>query len=146
MLVLFLFGFFLLVYDLAGFYSTVFVQEGKIRSIYSSDDRTGVIENSDKHRCVLSIRSGHTRLSEPAGHGQLTPQLSFFFNQPMPINSAFEEDLVLLPGIGPHLARCIILFRQQHGAITRASELTRIPGIGPKLEKKIIPMIVFDAP
>ena len=144
MLVLFLFGLFLLVYDLAGFYGTFFGQDGEI--INSSYVRTGLTDNSAKRCGGLLIGSSPAGLSASAGPGQITPQLAFFFNQPMPINSASKEDLVLLPGIGPRLASRIILFRQQHGTITNASELAGIPGIGQKLEKKIRSMIIFDSP
>jgi competence ComEA-like helix-hairpin-helix protein len=47
-------------------------------------------------------------------------------------NVAPAEDLVLLPGVGPSLARAIVAYRQQHGRFRRAEDLLAVPGIGPR--------------
>lgn len=47
-------------------------------------------------------------------------------------NRAPAEDLELLPGIGPTLARAIVTYRRDHPAFKSAEDLLHVPGIGPK--------------
>lgn len=47
------------------------------------------------------------------------------------LNTASAEELVLLPGIGPVLARAIVQDRRRRGRFTRVEDLERVPGIGP---------------
>jgi len=47
------------------------------------------------------------------------------------INSAGEEELRSLPGIGPARARAILEYRRTHGNFSNINELENIPGIGP---------------
>ncbi len=46
------------------------------------------------------------------------------------INSATEEELTRLPGIGPYKARAIIEYRQTYGAFVTAEEIMEVRGIG----------------
>ena len=46
------------------------------------------------------------------------------------INTATEEQLQALPGIGPVLARRILEYRQEKGPFTAAEELLEVDGIG----------------
>lgn len=48
------------------------------------------------------------------------------------INSADEDALVALPGIGRSLARRIIAWREEHGPFASVEALIDIPGIGPR--------------
>ncbi len=47
------------------------------------------------------------------------------------INTARQEDLEKLPGVGPKTARLIIDYREKNGAYKRAEDLLLIKGIGP---------------
>lgn len=47
------------------------------------------------------------------------------------LNSAGEEQLTLLPGIGPGLARKIVSFRDREGPFGGMEDLMKIRGIGP---------------
>lgn len=48
----------------------------------------------------------------------------------VPINTASEEELEKLTGIGPALAKEIISYRNEHGAFSCAEELLGVKGIG----------------
>ncbi len=85
----------------------------------------------------------HTQKASPAA---LSPRLAFFFNQPMPINQAVIQDLTLLPGIGEQLAGRIIVFRDKNGGINERSDLEQIAGIGRKLSRKISGFVTFSQP
>lgn len=52
-------------------------------------------------------------------------------------NTAPQEDLELLPGIGPGLAREIIAYRDKNGKFRNADDLARVPGVGPKTVERI---------
>lgn len=58
------------------------------------------------------------------------------------INTAGAEELMTLPGIGPHLAAAIVEDRAQRGPFRAAQDLTRVRGIGPgtlrRLEGRIL--------
>ena len=46
------------------------------------------------------------------------------------INTATEEELCSLPGVGPSLAKRIIEYRQSHGTFHTAEDLLEVSGIG----------------
>jgi competence protein ComEA len=50
---------------------------------------------------------------------------------PVDLNSATEEQLDALPGVGPVTAQKIVAYRQAHGPFTSVQGLDAIPGIGP---------------
>jgi comEA protein len=57
------------------------------------------------------------------------------------LNQADEEELALLPGIGPVRARAIVEYRREHGDFTSVEELTRVKGLGPKTVQRIADML-----
>ncbi|MDI6790681.1 MAG: helix-hairpin-helix domain-containing protein [Thermodesulfobacteriota bacterium] len=63
---------------------------------------------------------------------------------PMPLNTATEQDLELIPGIGPELARRIIIFREQNGPYKDIADLMNIKGIGGKKLKEIAPYVTVE--
>lgn len=46
------------------------------------------------------------------------------------LNSAAQQELDLLPGIGPVKAAAIIDYRAEHGPFSDVQELLEVPGIG----------------
>jgi competence protein ComEA len=63
---------------------------------------------------------------------------------PMPLNIATEQDLELIPGIGPELARRIVIFREQNGPYKDIADLMNIKGIGEKKLKEIAPYVTVE--
>ncbi|MDK9865456.1 helix-hairpin-helix domain-containing protein [Staphylococcus equorum] len=53
------------------------------------------------------------------------------------INSATEEELLTVPGIGPSKAKSIIEYREQNGAFESIEQLTEVKGIGAKTLEKL---------
>lgn len=63
---------------------------------------------------------------------------------PINVNSADEELLAELPGIGPSRAAAIIEERETNGAFTDADDLTRVNGIGPATVDRMRDQISFE--
>jgi competence protein ComEA len=57
------------------------------------------------------------------------------------INTATQEDLEALPGIGPVLAGRIVAYRQNHGPFKQVADLEQVSGIGSKKLAQLKPHI-----
>ncbi|MEE9464003.1 MAG: helix-hairpin-helix domain-containing protein, partial [Candidatus Neomarinimicrobiota bacterium] len=55
---------------------------------------------------------------------------------PVDVNHAGMEELQVLPGIGPVLAKKIIDYRRKNGYFQTAQELVKVKGIGPILVQR----------
>jgi competence protein ComEA len=63
------------------------------------------------------------------------------------INTATQEELESLPGIGPVIAQEIIAFRQTEGYFKSIEEIQKVPGVGPGIFTDIQALIeVGDLP
>jgi len=56
---------------------------------------------------------------------------------PVPVNQATEEQLTVLPGIGPALAAAIVAERRRGGAFRSLEDLRRVRGIGPAVLRRL---------
>ncbi len=61
------------------------------------------------------------------------------------LNNAAEDQLTLLPGIGPAKARAIVAYRQAH-AFRRVDDVTRVKGIGRKTFGHLRPYLTIVGP
>ncbi len=64
-------------------------------------------------------------------------------SQKVNINTANEEQLQSLTGIGEAKAKAIVEYRKKHGKIKNAAELANIPGIGNATIEKVAPYLTF---
>ncbi|WEB42629.1 ComEA family DNA-binding protein [Streptomyces yunnanensis] len=60
---------------------------------------------------------------------------------PLSLNSATEQQLDALPGVGPVLARHIIEFRTRHGGFTSVDQLRQVAGIGERRLADLRPLV-----
>ena len=60
---------------------------------------------------------------------------------PVDLNSASQEDLVALPGIGPVRARAILAYRREAGPFAAVSDLERVPGFSRSLVTRLTPFL-----
>ncbi len=62
--------------------------------------------------------------------------------EPIDVNTASEEQLELIPGIGPAMAQRIIAWREQNGPFERVEDLLNVRGIGTTTLEKLRPYVV----
>ena len=48
------------------------------------------------------------------------------------VNTASKQLLTYVSGLGPHLAKAIVTYRNEHGSFSSREELRRVPRLGPK--------------
>jgi len=65
---------------------------------------------------------------------------------PVNINTATQDELESLPGIGPTIAQRIILYRETNGAFTSIEDIQKVEGIGQKKFEAIIFLITVAGP
>ena len=85
---------------------------------------------------MLLLRSSQTVESD----WQVTPEREAKTEQalkPVNINTATEEELIAVEGIGPTLAQRIVAYREEHGPFASIEELDNVKGIGMSLIENI---------
>ena len=75
---------------------------------------------------------------------KIPPELALFFNQPLSLRTCRQQDLEMLPGVGPRIASAIIATRQKFGGLTSPEDLLAVPGIGPSALQRFFPLISFE--
>jgi competence protein ComEA len=86
------------------------------------------INNAQKDNEVKKVKREKTK------NEKLSPS-------PVNINTASEQDLQKLPGIGPAMSRRIIDYRNSNGNFEQPEDLTNVKGIGKKTMEKLMPYI-----
>lgn len=62
-------------------------------------------------------------------------------SRPLDLNRATEEELRLLPGVGPAIAGRILALRERRGGFGSADDLLEVRGIGPATIERLRPLI-----
>ncbi len=84
---------------------------------------------------VPSLPYPQLQVNQPSSPSQLA------FPGKVDLNSATQEELVSLPGIGPALANRILQYRQSVGRFNYIEELLNVPGVGEKKLEQIRPYV-----
>jgi len=63
---------------------------------------------------------------------------------PISINTASQDDLCFIKGVGPSLAQKIIDYRETKGPFNSAKDLEKVSGIGAKKRQAIEEFVKFD--
>ena len=71
--------------------------------------------------------------AKKSSHKQLSGKLN--------LNTANEDQLMLLPTVGPAKAERIVTWRKKNGAFKRVADLRRVKGFGYKTFKKLEPFL-----
>lgn len=110
------------------------------------DAAGGVTENADLERVNLAetLRDGDQvhvfERGDPNAAILATPNTTGFVR----VNSATEEELMTLPGIGEEMARRIIEYRDANGPFASLDDLDNVSGIGPAMIDEIKAFVLFD--
>ncbi len=98
-------------------------------------------KRGDTHLLIdVACQSNNDPDKSQAAESLYTP----FSFEPIPINSADQELLMTVRGIGPKLAENIFRYRLENGPLTSGSDLTAIPGIGEKTAARFAPHFSFS--
>ena len=87
------------------------------------------VSGSEERGCVLS---------------PLPERCRYLLGMPLDVNRAEEEELELLPGIGPRLAGRIVEVRESIGRFSSPEDFLSVPGIGGKLVERMRGRICFE--
>lgn len=63
--------------------------------------------------------------------------------RPVDLNAAGPDELALLPGVGPSLARAIVDDRRERGPFRDLGDLDRVRGVGPGILARVRPHVSF---
>lgn len=116
----------------------------------------GLTENADVQRVndVFILRDGDyfyipasgERIPETARNASGNNPLDDknYFEYPLNLNTATQEALESLPGIGPSKAEDIIRYREQVGLFSTVDDLLNVPGIGPTTLESIREYLIIE--
>jgi competence protein ComEA len=82
--------------------------------------------------CLFAAASA---LADAAPKGPSGPRLVGVVN----VNAADAEQLELLPGVGPAIAKAIVAYRAEHGPFEKVEDLEKVSGIGPRALERMRP-------
>ncbi|MBG0787038.1 MAG: helix-hairpin-helix domain-containing protein [Anaerolineaceae bacterium] len=68
------------------------------------------------------------------------------FNYPLNLNTATQEELESLPGIGPSKAADILTYREQHGPFATLDDLANVTGIGDATVESLRDYLIVEQP
>ncbi len=101
---------------------------------YQPQNEIVIIKNRSDLIEVKTIQNENTNRPDAETDQKIDPEI-------ININTASEEELVTLPGIGPAYAKRIVEWRIENGSFTEKEQLLEIRGIGERRLEQIKPFI-----
>ena len=108
-----------------------------LRNLNRTPVKTYVVQNTSQGSGT--VLTPDTPLTEPTAATEQAP-----ISQRINLNSATQEQLETLPGIGPALAKRIIDYRTENGPYTSIGALTNVSGIGEKRLEAIWDLVTTE--
>ena len=95
----------------------------------------GALASAKTGGAPVTSTTGHEDLFRPArpAKKEVTGKLN--------LNTATEEQLMLLPSIGPSKAERVVAWRKKNGGFKRTADLRRVKGFGYKTFKRLEPFL-----
>jgi len=119
-----------------------------VTSVAGAASATGSAAAADSPRSASSTRSSRSPASgasdasaaEPGERGSARPGRKEITGK-INLNTATEEQLMLLPTVGPSKAERIVTWRKKNGGFKRTADLRRVKGFGYKTFKRLEPYL-----
>lgn len=92
-----------------------------------------------RDRVVVSVAREY--LTAPTASETVPETTAETVHYPLDINTATQEELQTLPGIGEILAQRVVAYRREHGFFASPRDLLQIQGIGDALYQRIEPYV-----
>ncbi|MBP1713035.1 MAG: ComEA protein [Deltaproteobacteria bacterium] len=127
------------------------LQKGKsaLEAVEKAGGISGGLSLSPEFAAIKIEKSGLLKVAwkgedkgQAALHSLDPPKLKVL-SIPININTARAEELDILPGVGPKMARAIVDFRESHGKFSTLEDLQKVKGFGPRKFAAIRPHITL---
>lgn len=109
--------------DMTGFPAATAIRDGKPGRVLSAGERLTVRGDGRERKAVTS--------------GKMRSSTALALDQPIDLNGATVQDLMLIPGVGKKTAEGIAELREKRGKFLRVDELRAVSGIGEKTYERI---------
>jgi competence protein ComEA len=109
----------------------------------------GLLPEADQEALNLAalLKDGQRVLAPTESQAQATTASRLAPDAPVDINSASQQALESLPGIGPVLAQRIIAYREANGPFATVEDLQKVDGVGEDTFEKLRELVtVGEAP
>lgn len=98
----------------------------------STGDSSGIKKKKDSPQDALISEASVTGIVPQSGVSRQRMNVGHNADKKIDINSATEDELVSLPGIGESLARSIVNYRKKKGSFKKIEDIQNVNGIGKK--------------